>query len=105
MRKKNQQWTMAKGKTYCYKYFRPYKYDWRLFLTNDNGESIECTCPRARIHDKKCVWGITPITSISQILEMIFPKVNKQHKEKSMICTKTPNMDNKNHVDVVQQLK
>ena len=20
----------AKGKTYCYKYFRPYKYDWRL---------------------------------------------------------------------------
>ena len=40
----------AKGKTYCYKYFRPYKYDWRLLLTN------ECTCPRARIHDKKCVW-------------------------------------------------
>ena len=46
----------AKGKTYCYKYFRPYKYDWRLLLTNDIGESIECTCPRARIHDKKCVW-------------------------------------------------
>ena len=46
----------AKGKTYCYKYFRPYKYGWRLLLTNDNGESIECTCPRARIHDKKCVW-------------------------------------------------
>ena len=51
------------------------------------------------------VSGITPTTSISQILEMIFPKVNKQHKEKSMICTKTPKMDNKNHVDVVQQLK
>ena len=46
----------AKGKTYCYKYFRPYKYDWMLLLANDNGESIECTCPRARIHDKKCVW-------------------------------------------------
>ena len=46
----------AKGKTYYYKYFRPYKYDWKLLLTNDNGESIECTCPRARIHDKKCVW-------------------------------------------------
>ena len=45
-----------KGKTYCYKYFRPYKYDWRLLLTNDNGESIECTCPRAGIHGKKCVW-------------------------------------------------
>ena len=43
----------AKGKTYCYKYFRPYKYDWRLLLTNDSGESIECTCPKARIHDKK----------------------------------------------------
>ena len=25
-------------------------------MTNDNGESIKCTCPRARIHDKKCVW-------------------------------------------------
>ena len=46
----------AKGKTYCYKYFRPYKYDWRLLSTNDSGESIECTCPKARIHDKKCVW-------------------------------------------------
>ena len=46
----------AKGKTYCYKYFRPYKYDWRLLLTSDSGESIECTCPRTRIHDKKCVW-------------------------------------------------
>ena len=31
-------------------------HDWRLLLTNDNGESMECTCPRARIHDKKCVW-------------------------------------------------
>ena len=49
----------TKGKTYCYKYFRPYKYDWRLLLTNDSGESIECTCPRARIHDKN-VSGITP---------------------------------------------
>ena len=46
----------AKGKTYCYKFFRPYKNDWRLLLTGDNGESIECTCPKARIHDKKCVW-------------------------------------------------
>ena len=46
----------AKGKTYCYKYFRPYKYDWRLLLTNDNGGPIKCTCPRGRIHDKKCVW-------------------------------------------------
>ena len=27
-----------KGKTYCYKYFRPYKYDWRLLLTNGQWE-------------------------------------------------------------------
>ena len=46
----------TKGKTYCYKYFRPYKNDWRLLLTNDSGESIGCTCPKARIHNKKCVW-------------------------------------------------
>ena len=45
-----------KGKTYFYKYFRPYKCGWRLLLTNDNGESVKCTYPRARIHDKKCVW-------------------------------------------------
>ena len=52
------------------------------------------------------VSGITLTTSISQILEMIFPKVKKQHKEKSMTCTtKIPKMDNKNHVDVVQQQK
>ena len=46
----------VRGKTYCYKYFRPYKNDWRLLLTNDSRESIVCTCPKARIHDKKCVW-------------------------------------------------
>ena len=23
---------ILKGKTYCYKYFKPYKYDWRLLL-------------------------------------------------------------------------
>ena len=56
MRKKKPTVDNAKGKTYCYKYFRPNKYDWRLLLTNDNGKSIECTCLRVRIHDKKCVW-------------------------------------------------
>ena len=56
MRKKKPTVDNAKGKTYCYKYFRPYKYDWRLLLTDDSGESIEYTCPKARIHDKKCVW-------------------------------------------------
>ena len=25
-------------------------------MTNDSGESIGCTFPKARIHDKKCVW-------------------------------------------------
>ena len=66
----------AKGKTYCYKYFRPYKNDWRLLLTDDSGESIGCTCPKARIRDKKCVC-ITPTTSISQILEMILSQSEK----------------------------
>ena len=36
--------------------FRPYKNYWRLLLTNDSGESIGCTWPKARIHDKKCIW-------------------------------------------------
>ena len=56
MRKKSQQLDNTRGKTYCYKYFRPYKNDWRLLLTSDSGESIGCTCPKARIHDKKCIW-------------------------------------------------
>ena len=25
-------------------------------MTDDSWESIGCTCPKARIHDKKCVW-------------------------------------------------
>ena len=25
-------------------------------MTDDSRESIGCTCPKARIHDKKCVW-------------------------------------------------
>ena len=93
-----------KGKTYCYKYFRPYKYEWRLLLTNDNGESIECTCPRARIHDKKCVWYNSNYINIPDTRNDL--SISEQAAQrKSMICTKTPKMDNKNHVDVVQQLK
>ena len=45
-------------------------------------------------------------TAMSQTLKTPYPQVNKWHKERSMTCTiKIPNMCNRNHVDVVQQLK
>ena len=71
----------TKGKTYCYKYFRLYKYDWRLLLTNEMGNLLSAHAQELESMTRN-VSGITPTTSIYQILEMIFLKVNKQHKEK-----------------------
>ena len=93
-----------KGKTYCYKYFRPYKYDWRLLLTNDNGKPIECTCSRARIHDKKCVWYNPNFINIPDTRnDLSISEQAAQGKIYNMY--QTPKMANKNHVDVVQQLR
>ena len=93
-----------KGKTYCYKYFRPYKYDWELLLTNDNGESIKCTCPRTRIHDKKCVWYNPNYINIPDTRnDLSITEQATQGKIYDMY--QNTQMDNKNHVDVVQQLK
>ena len=90
----------AKGKTYCYKYFRPYKNDWRLLLTNDSGESIGCTCPKARIHDQKCVWYNPNYINIPDTRNDLSIS-EKVAQGKSMTCTTIiPKMDNKNHVDV-----
>ena len=43
-------------KTYCFQYFRTYKYDWRLLLNHPNGEPVECKCPRGRLHNHQCPW-------------------------------------------------
>ena len=44
------------GKTYSFRYFRTYKFDWRLLLNHPNGEPVECKCSRGRLHSQQCPW-------------------------------------------------
>ena len=44
----------VKGKTYSFRYFKTYKFDWRLLLNHPNGEPMECKCPRSRLHSQQC---------------------------------------------------
>ena len=45
-----------KGKPYSFRYFKTYKFDWRLLLNHPNGEPMECKCPRGRLHSQQCPW-------------------------------------------------
>ena len=36
----------VKGKTYSFRYFKVYKFDWRLLMNHPNGEPMTCKCPR-----------------------------------------------------------
>ena len=42
----------VKGKTCSFRYFKTYKFDWRLLLNHSNGEPMECKCPRGRLHSQ-----------------------------------------------------
>ena len=44
----------ANDKTYSFRYFRTYKFDWRMLLNHLNGEPVECKCPRGRLHSQQC---------------------------------------------------
>ena len=46
----------VKGKTYSFRYFKAYKFDWRLVMNYQNGEPMSCTCPRGRLHNQQCPW-------------------------------------------------
>ena len=35
----------VKGNTYSFRYFKAYKFDWRLLMEQPNGEPMECKCP------------------------------------------------------------
>ena len=95
----------VKGKTYSFRYIKVYKFDWKLLMNNPNGEPMTCKCPRGRLHNQQCPWYHPDVINVPDI-ENILSTRNKQHKERSMTCTtKTPKLGNKNHVDVVQQLK
>ena len=44
----------VKGKTYSFRYFKAYKFDWRLLMDHPNGEPMEYKCPRGRLHSQQC---------------------------------------------------
>ena len=46
----------VKGKTYSFRYFKAYKFDWRVVMNYQNGEPMLCTCPRGRLHNQQCPW-------------------------------------------------
>ena len=64
-------------------------------LSNVNVLEVDSTVSNAH--------GTILMLSMSLTLGTTYPQVNRQHKERSMLCTKTPKMANKNYVDVVQQ--
>ena len=55
------------GKTYSFRYFRTYKFDWRLLLNHPNGEPVECKCPRGRLHSQQCPWYHPDVINIPDI--------------------------------------
>ena len=51
-------------KTYSFRYFRPFKLDWRMLLNHPNGEPVICKCPRGRLHSQQCPWYHPDIINI-----------------------------------------
>ena len=50
-----------------FRYFRTYKFDWRLLLNHPNGEPVECKCPRGRLHSQQCPWYHPDVINIPDI--------------------------------------
>ena len=57
----------VKGKTYSFRYFKAYKFDWRLLMDHPNGEPMECKCPRGRLHSQKCLWYHPDVINVPDI--------------------------------------
>ena len=57
----------VKGKTYSFRYFKAYKFDWRLVMNYQNGEPMSCTCPRGRLHNQKCPWYHPEVINVPDI--------------------------------------
>ena len=57
----------VKGKTYSFRYFKTYRFDWRLLLNHPNGEPVECKCPRGRLHSQQCPWYCPNVINVSDI--------------------------------------
>ena len=57
----------VKGKTYSFRYFQAYKFDWRLLMNHPNGEPMECKCPRGRLHSQQCPWYHPEVINVPDI--------------------------------------
>ena len=55
----------VKGITYSFRYFNAYKFDWRVVYQNE--EPMLCTCPRGRLHNKKCPWYHPEVINVPDI--------------------------------------
>ena len=57
----------VKGKTYSFRYFKAYKFDWRLIMNYQNEEPMLCTCPRGRLHNQQCPWYHPEVINVPDI--------------------------------------
>ena len=57
----------VKGKTYSFRYFIVYKFDWRLLMNHPNGEAMTCKCPRGRLHNQQCPWYHPDVINVPDI--------------------------------------
>ena len=57
----------VKGKTYSFRYFKAYKFDWRLVMNYQNEEPMLCTCPRGRLHNQQCPWYHPEVINVPDI--------------------------------------
>ena len=57
----------VKGKTYSFRYFKAYKFDWRVVMNYQNGEPMLCTCPTGRLHNQQCPWYHPEVINVSDI--------------------------------------
>ena len=57
----------VKGKTYSFRYFKAYKFDWRVVMDYKNEEPMLCTCPRGRLHNEQCPWYHPEVINVPDI--------------------------------------
>ena len=57
----------VKGKTYSFRYFHAYKFDWRVVINYQNEEPMLCTCPRGRLHNQQCSWYHPEVINVPDI--------------------------------------
>ena len=95
----------VKGKTYSFRYFKAYKFDWRVVMNYQNGEPMLCTCPRGRLHNQQCPWYHPEVINVPDIENTLSTSEQAAQGKIYDMYHKIPKICNRNHVNVVQQLK